>query len=128
MAGIGPNQYSSASYLVTAGSTVNTQITDLAAGTAGRINYIVVTFAGHAAIAVGNGMTAFILDAAASNQFFAARANRANANALDIPGVALVTLSGLNLPFNNGLSVQVASLNAGDSGSFSVMIGYDRTF
>jgi len=128
MSGIGPNQFSSVGYPVTAGTTVNTQIGDLAPGTVGKINYICINFSGHAAIAALNGMTCFIFDASGANQMFVARANRGNANALDIPGVTLVSLAPLNLPFNNGLSVQVVSANAGDIGAFNVMLGYDRTF
>jgi hypothetical protein len=128
MAGIGPNQFVSGGFPVTAGTTVNTQVSDLAPGTVGKINYIAINFAGHAAISVANGMTCMIFDASGANQLFAGRANRANAAALDIPGTNLLSLSPVNVPFTNGLSVSVVSANAGDSGTFNVMIGYDRTF
>lgn len=127
MSGIGPNQFSSAGYAVTANNTVSTAVADLLASTIGKINFININFTGHAAISAGNSMFVALLDAGLTNQYMSARVNRGNAAALDIPGTNLISLSNLNLPFSNGLSIQVISTNAGDVGVFSVQIGYDRT-
>lgn len=127
MTGVAPNQLFSASYVITANSTVNTAVSDLTAGTGGKMNFISISFAGAAAIAAGNGMVFRLEDAGLAQVYLVIAANRANSAALTLPGINLCSLVNMNIPFGNGLTVQVQSNEAGDSGAFDLTIGYDRT-
>jgi hypothetical protein len=127
---IAPNQTINTGFPVTAASSVTLQFSgsDFAAGTVGKINWMNVTFTGHAAITAANGMGLTLQDNSATITYFVVRVNRANAVALDIPGNALFNITNMNLLYTNGLQCFVSSNTAGDSGNFLITMGYDRTF
>lgn len=127
MAGIGPNQVLAQNFTITAATTVTTQISDLAALTVGKINFINISFAGQLQVSAGNDVRVRIVDAASAIVYAIGRMNVANSAIFNIPGTLLLNLINMNIPFANGLSIEVVSITAGDIGAFALTIGYDRT-